>query len=76
MAKVVYPVAATAIGFNGATVYLREGDAWQADDPLVKARPELFAEEPREARRNPVEQATAAPGETRDVTRPKTTKKP
>ena len=47
-----------------------KGDTWPADDPVVKANRDMFADEPTDLqtshRGNPrVEQATAAPGETR-----------
>lgn len=54
------------------TIRLKKDEAWDADDPLVKARPELFSDEPatprtsdRKGGRVRVEQATAAPGEYR-----------
>lgn len=65
---------------NAATQIV-EGEAWRADDPIVKAHPEKFGELPKIIRttlprhlraespvEQPVEQATAAPGEKR-VTR-------
>lgn len=61
---------------NAATQIV-EGEAWRADDPIVKAHPEKFGELPKIIRTTlprhlraepPVEQATAAPGEKR-VTR-------
>lgn len=52
---------------TGGVVRIKRGEAWAADDPLVKARPGLFSNEPPTVRRTaaPVEQATAAPGEKR-----------
>jgi hypothetical protein len=51
---------------------VRQDDMWPADDPVVKAHPEWF-DLPRKAaekRAEPVvEQATAAPGEKRNVRR-------
>lgn len=62
----------------GIIVRLTVGAAWDADDPFVKARADLFSDEPPEVhstRKTPVrakvEQATAAPGEGRDVVPPK-----
>ena len=44
---------------------LRKGEAWSADDPVVRAHPGLFSADPGKARASerPVEQATRAPGE-------------
>lgn len=54
---------------GGVPVRLREGDLWDADDPVVKTHPNLFSDEPtrinRTTRTPVVEQATAAPGEKR-----------
>jgi hypothetical protein len=73
MPRFVYATAtcgtATA---DGIGIDLREGDCWAADDPLVLAHPGLFADTPPAPnfpRRTvlAVEQATAAPGERRNV---------
>ncbi len=50
------------------------GEAWDASDPLVKERPDLFDAEPRAVRTTRtdsgvVEQATARPGEKRSTRR-------
>lgn len=54
-------------------IRLTEGDVWDADDPFVKAHPELFSVEPTKLKRttkdSTVEQATAAPGEKRGARR-------
>lgn len=61
----------------GESLYVNEGELWDADDPLVKERPDMFTDDlsgvtrtsvppKREA---PVEQATAAPGEKRQTRR-------
>jgi hypothetical protein len=60
----------TGMPGNPAPIYVEEGDAWDADDPLVKSRPNLFSDVPPMVhssfgKRANVEQATAAPGETR-----------
>jgi hypothetical protein len=49
-------------------VGIRKGEAWDADDPIVVAHPELFTTDARTARRSTprgevVEQSTRAPGE-------------
>jgi len=57
------------------------GETWWADDPIVKANPSLFTDDPRKAGlqasmpipeedridRYPVEQVTAGPGEKRSA---------
>lgn len=67
----------TADPANGLLVRLTEGDAWDADDPFVLARPDLFSERPIRVRRTvpkqatdtPVETATREPGQKRKTTR-------
>jgi hypothetical protein len=55
------------VGFDGGTVALRRGEAWDDKHPVVLAHPHLFSDKPPpEHRANPkIEQATAAPGERR-----------
>ena len=62
-------------GMRGTVV---KGSHWSADDPVVKAHPEMFSADPRwglaysvepEGWDAPVEQATAAPGERRTIRR-------
>ena len=55
---------------NGARMVLEVDDVWDADDPFVLARPDLFSAAPLRVNRTvparpQVEQATAAPGERR-----------
>lgn len=60
---------------DGGRFTVRGGSHWPAGDPVVKARPDLFSDDPRcgisfstpppERAEPPVEQATAAPGERR-----------
>jgi hypothetical protein len=62
---------------DGMLVNLTAGEAWDADDPFVKARPDLFANQPPFVRRFEgglvqsfvVEEASAAPGERRATKR-------
>lgn len=65
---------------NGGQVTVRKGSHWPADDPLVREWPSFFAPDPRyglswsgeppaSMSEPPVEQATAAPGEKRNVRR-------
>lgn len=48
-------------------VHVRKGEAWTADDPLVKAHRDAFDPDPPRVRSTeaPVERATRAPGEQR-----------
>lgn len=62
---------------NGQRVRLTLDDPWRDDDPVVKAAPQFFNDEPsnvqtslgRQSTEAPVEQATAAPGERRATKR-------
>lgn len=66
---------ACVIGWHGQEIHLRANTVWPADDPFVKAHPELFADSPEIVESSTgavyrgVEQATAAPGEKRAVRR-------
>lgn len=51
---------------------VHKGEVWADDDPVVKAHPHLFADEPTRLRRTapaPVEEATAVPGVKRSTSR-------
>ena len=54
-------------------IIIRKGEAWDANDPIVKANPSLFTADPGKARttvqREVVEQKTKAPGERSQVRR-------
>lgn len=66
--NVVYAKSTTSVTNAGGVIYrLEAGQAWSADDPIVKTHPTLFADSPLKARtsRGWVETATAAPGEKR-----------
>ena len=68
--RLVYATSTTSItNAHGVAFYLNQGEAWDADDPLVQLHPNFFTEIPVFAKtsRGPVrvEQATAAPGERR-----------
>jgi hypothetical protein len=63
---------------GGGAVRVRKGSHWPTDDPIVQAQPSLFSDDPRwgleysvqpDGFDDPVEQATAAPGEKRNVRR-------
>lgn len=67
---------------NGARVRLTKDDPWRDDDPVVKALPDFFVDEPSEVQSSlsrqatvPVEQATAEPGEVRGAPRKSTARK-
>lgn len=67
-------VFCTSGGFVSTGVFdvqLVPGRAYAADDPIVKRYPQFFADEPTvyDHRGNIVEQATANPGERRQVKR-------
>lgn len=75
----VFPRSVGVVHWNGGLVRLNAGQVWAADDPFVKARPELFSVSPeflsttRDPRgqigRREVEAATKAPGEKRGAVR-------
>lgn len=57
-----------AVRHDGGVVRLHLGDPWHAEDPFVKARPDLFNDDPPSATVRgaaPVEDATSRPGERR-----------
>ena len=54
---------------SGLRVHLRKDAPWPADDPLVRARPHLFATLAELIKDSPVESATQIPGERRTVRR-------
>ncbi len=71
--KVVFATFSTWVT---PTVAINRGEAWDADDPVVRSHPDWFTDQPPDVRRSsdqsteesaeaPVEQATAAPGEKR-----------
>jgi hypothetical protein len=76
----VYAVDTRVIPLDtGGIITVRYGQHWPADDPFVRSHPELFSMDPRYGmeytqepagyKDPPVEQATAAPGEKRNVRR-------
>lgn len=64
---------------SGARVIVRKGSHWPVDDPIVQEHPDSFSDDPRWGLQYsrepvgwddpPVEQATRAPGERRQVRR-------
>lgn len=78
--KIVYATSTTSValegGGSGTVVF---GSHWPADDPIVRAHPDLFSDDARYGMNYsvepagygdpPVEMATAAPGEKRTTRR-------
>jgi|GEM_PF-1509560 hypothetical protein len=59
---------------TGLIIRVVEGEPWAANDPFVKARPDLFGAQPERIRRTipaapVIEQASKAPGEKRTTKR-------
>lgn len=74
MAHVVAAANCTTADQNGVRVRLTEGVVWDAKDPFVIFRPDLFRPlEPGDRQERTVEQATSAPGEKRKAGRPRKT---
>lgn len=78
--NVVYAIQTASLMVDGAPILVRGGTHWPADDPAVRAHPNCFSTDPRyglswsgnppaEMSEPPVEAATAAPGERRQVRR-------
>jgi hypothetical protein len=67
-ARLVQPKATVSVHIPATDTFetLRVGEAWYADDPVVKARPDLFEMGDEDA---PVEEATAVPGDKRSTRR-------
>lgn len=59
------PKQACTFDHDGEAVVLSPNDIFSGDDPLVRARPQLFQPVDPARNRPLVEQATAAPGERR-----------
>lgn len=68
MANVVYATSNTSVTNKHGVIYrINGGEAWDADDPIVKDHPHLFTSDPIKARTSQgwVETATAEPGKKR-----------
>jgi hypothetical protein len=79
--KIVYANKNAVVAHSGLRIVVRAGEPWDGDDPLVKSHPDLFVDGPASVRTTrdpsgvtdvPVERATQAPGEKRNVRRPRT----
>lgn len=70
--KHVIAVTSVSTSLEGRKVFVHEGECFRADEPIVKKHPWLFqdAGEYAAVRGGFVEQATAGPGEVRNVTPP------
>jgi len=64
-AGIVVAVESAAINVDGTVRAVRKGDAWAANADVVRARPDLFTDDPARAKGGRVEAATRAPGERR-----------
>jgi hypothetical protein len=77
--KIVYATATAPVQLpSGISGTVQKGSHWPADDPVVREHPELFSDDARfglnyseepDGYDAPVETATAAPGERRQVRR-------
>jgi hypothetical protein len=78
--KVVFATTSfQATAADGGQRFVRAGSHWPADDPVVASAPGMFSDDPRYGLETyshqlppdagPVESATAAPGERRNVRR-------
>lgn len=74
---VVFAECSTSVGWGGRTLYLREGQVWDARDPFVKARPEFFMAVPRQVCTT-VDPSTLNTeiGDEEEASKPKTAGKP
>jgi hypothetical protein len=64
-ARFVRPIEACTFDHDGDAVVLSPNEIFNADDEIVRSRPHLFKPLEASRQRPEVEQATAAPGETR-----------
>ena len=72
MPHVVAAANCTTADQNGIRVRLSEGVVWDANDPFVIFRPDLFRPlDSGDRQTRSVEQATSAPGEKRKAGRPR-----
>jgi hypothetical protein len=67
---IVYANTSCLVLFDGRQFMIRQNETWDANDPLVKARPAFFDKAPQEIKSSvvktrKVEQATANPGTVR-----------
>lgn len=70
MSSIVIATSTANVTHRGARVHVQAGSAWDGADSLVAAFPALFTDDARALQRTdelPVEAATAAPGEKRQL---------
>lgn len=65
--SLVFAAASAVFMHDGQLIRLNMDEAWLADDPVVRAHPDMFKDRPTHIRGtiDIIEQATAAPGERR-----------
>ena len=68
--NLVYGLVEAVAFIDGRRVVVHRDQPWDANDPVVKARPDLFTPAPSKVQ-STVEQATQAPGEKRNTRRGK-----
>ena len=68
--NLVYAITEAVAFIDGNRVVVHRDEPWNADDPVVVARPDLFTPAPSKVQ-STVEQATKAPGEKRNTRRGK-----
>lgn len=66
--NLVYALGECVAYVDGVRVVTHQNEPWNAKDPIVKKRPDLFSDNPVTTR-GTVEQATAEPGEKRNTRR-------
>lgn len=59
--NVVYALGAAVTYIDGKRIATTVNEPWDANDPVVKARPDLFTEAPVTKRTSTVETASAEP---------------
>ena len=78
MISVVFAMGSQVVDAGSGPVRVPKGSHWPADDPVVRAMPSLFTDDPRygllytvepDGYDAPVETASAAPGERRTARR-------
>jgi hypothetical protein len=63
--RFVQPKEAAFFKYEDEDIVLSPNEIWNANDPVVRAKPDLFRPLKATRQRPEVEQATAAPGEKR-----------
>lgn len=45
--EIVFASTTSVVAFNGGSIKIAKGSHWPKNDPLVKANPSLFSDDPR-----------------------------